>query len=191
MTAAFNLSQLANNLNSSGQLDATDGLTGVLPLVNGGTGSTTGSPPPGTVLYHAANTPPNGFLKANGAAISRTTYANLFAVIGTTFGAGDGSTTFNVPDLRGYFLRAWDDSRGVDSGRVFGSSQTDAFQGHQHTTKIGGNYPNGSIVGQLDASVDFGSRTTLSIVSDGTSGSPRTASETRPINIALLACIKY
>ena len=48
---------------------------------------------------------------------SRTTYANLFNVIGTSFGAGNGSTTFNVPDLRGYFIRGWDNGKGTDAGK--------------------------------------------------------------------------
>ena len=74
--------------------------------------------PSGTVIYHAANTAPTGFLKANGAAVSRSTYSDLFTAIGTTFGVGDGSTTFNVPDLRGEFMRGWDDSRGVDGSRA-------------------------------------------------------------------------
>ena len=75
-----------------------------------------GSVPAGTIIYHAANTPPTNFLKADGAAVSRTTYAALFTAIGTTFGVGDGTTTFNVPDLRGEFMRGWDDSRGIDNG---------------------------------------------------------------------------
>ena len=81
----------------------------------------------------ATTTAPSGYLKCNGAAVSRTTYADLFAIIGTTHGAGDGSSTFNVPDLRGEFVRGWDDSRGVDSGRSFGSSQSDANKQHKHT----------------------------------------------------------
>ena len=80
----------------------------------------------------ATFTAPSGYLKCNGAAVSRTTYADLFAIIGTTHGSGDGSTTFNVPDLRGEFVRGWDDSRGVDSGRSFGSSQSDANKQHNH-----------------------------------------------------------
>jgi len=72
-------------------------------------------------------------LKCNGTAISRTTYAALFAIIGTTHGAGDGSSTFNVPDLRGEFVRGWDDGRGVDSGRNFGTSQSDENKQHNHT----------------------------------------------------------
>lgn len=77
----------------------------------------------GQVAFFARSTAPTGWLKANGAAISRTTYAALFAAIGATFGAGDGSTTFNLPDLRGQFPRGWDDGRGVDAGRAFGSAQ--------------------------------------------------------------------
>lgn len=81
---------------------------------------------PGMVLAYAKNTAPTGWLKANGAAVSRTTYAALFANIGTTFGVGDGSTTFNLPDLRGLMVRGWDDGRGVDVSRVFGSEQAQA-----------------------------------------------------------------
>jgi microcystin-dependent protein len=89
--------------------------------------------PTGSVHMMATTTAPSGYLKCNGAAVSRTTYADLFDIIGTTHGAGDGSTTFNVPDLRGEFVRGWDDSRGVDSGRSFGSSQSDQNAQHNHT----------------------------------------------------------
>ena len=91
-----------------------------------------GMVPSGAVLYFAGRTAPAGWLKANGAAVSRTAYAALFAAIGTTYGAGDGRSTFNLPDLRGEFLRGWDDGRGVDTGRVFGSAQAHALQSHQH-----------------------------------------------------------
>ena len=84
--------------------------------------------PSGAVMYFAGQTAPTGWLKANGAAVSRTTYAALFAAIGTTYGAGDGRSTFNLPDLRGEFIRGWDDGRGVDTGRVFGSAQGDAIR---------------------------------------------------------------
>lgn len=133
----------------------------------------------GEITFFARNTAPTGYLKANGAAISRSTYADLFAAIGTTYGVGDGATTFNLPDLRGEFLRGWDDSRGIDSGRVFGSAQADELKSHNHTfTAVqdvaGSRYPGGS-VGNSQA---------------GTTGSTGGA-ETRPRNIALLACIKY
>ena len=89
--------------------------------------------PTGSVHMMATTTVPSGYLKCNGAAISRTTYADLFAIIGTAHGAGDGSSTFNVPDLRGEFVRGWDDSRGVDSGRNFGSAQSDQNAQHNHS----------------------------------------------------------
>lgn len=57
--------------------------------------------PPGIVIKRALSTVPTGYLACDGSAVSRTTYASLFAVIGTTFGVGDGSATFNVPDMRG------------------------------------------------------------------------------------------
>lgn len=89
--------------------------------------------PAGLVAHFARATAPTGWLKANGAAISRTAYADLFAAIGTTFGAGDGFNTFNLPDLRGEFLRGVDDGRGVDGGRALGSAQLGANQSHSHS----------------------------------------------------------
>ena len=88
--------------------------------------------PPGVISYTAASSAPTGWLKANGAAVSRTTYAKLFAAIGADYGAGDGSTTFNLPDMRGYHIRSLDDGRGVDSGRVRGSIQADQNKSHNH-----------------------------------------------------------
>ena len=88
--------------------------------------------PSGTVHLFATTTAPSGYLECDGSAVSRTTYADLFTVIGTTWGAGNGSSTFNVPDLRGEFVRGWDDGRGVDSGRNFASSQTDQNKQHNH-----------------------------------------------------------
>ena len=149
--------------------------------------------PSGAVMHFAMNTAPSGWLKANGIAVSRTTYADLFTAIGTTFGVGDGSTTFNLPDMRGEFARGWDDGRGVDAGRAFGSAQTDAFQGHGHTLT------GRAHAGSSGVYNEFGDTATEEIYSNTTSvqdpvarshGTPRTASETRPRNIALLACIK-
>ncbi len=91
-----------------------------------------GMVPSGAVLYFSGRTAPAGWLKANGAAVSRTAYAALFAAIGTTYGAGDGRNTFNLPDIRAEFIRGWDDGRGVDTGRVFGSAQADAVRQHYH-----------------------------------------------------------
>lgn len=87
----------------------------------------------GMVAAFARKTAPDGWLKANGAAISRTTFAKLFEVIGTTFGAGDGVATFNIPNMRGEFLRGLDDDRGVDPGRQLGSGQAPMLETHNHT----------------------------------------------------------
>jgi hypothetical protein len=76
-------------------------------IVNGSTGSIIGTLPAGMVMYFANSTVPQGWLQCNGAAISRTTYVDLFSAIGTVYGTGNGSTTFNLPDFRGQFLRGW------------------------------------------------------------------------------------
>jgi len=137
--------------------------------------------PAGTVIYSARTTAPTGYVKANGAAISRTTFAALFAAIGTEFGEGDGSTTFNVPDLRGEFIRGWSDGHTVDSGRAFGSNQGDQFEDHKHSAYVGSSPTGGGGAVQSSAA---GAVST----SKATSGSRGT--ETRPRNVALLACIK-
>lgn len=79
--------------------------------------------PTGAVEAYAGATAPAGWLLCNGQAVSRTTYAALFALVGTTYGAGNGSTTFNVPDLRGEFIRGVDGGRNVDPSRTLGSWQ--------------------------------------------------------------------
>lgn len=87
----------------------------------------------GTIFFVADDTAPEGSLICDGRPLSRTTYAALFAKLGTTYGAGDGSTTFQLPDYRGEFLRGWDGGRGVDAGRVRGSFQTDQNKTHTHS----------------------------------------------------------
>lgn len=138
--------------------------------------------PAGSIIYIAKNTAPTGYLKANGALVSRTTYAALFAAIGTTFGAGDGSTTFALPDLRGEFMRGWDDGRGADSGRAFGSAQTDDFKSHAHQSPLGT---------EIAVAGTNNRMTTGSAFGFGLNTSSSGGTETRPRNIALLACIKY
>jgi microcystin-dependent protein len=152
-------------------LDGTTGIT--TPAIDAGNDV-------GQVATFAMNTAPAGWLKANGATVSRTTYAALFTAIGTTFGAGDGSTTFLLPDLRGEFIRGWDDGRGVDSGRAFGSTQTDAFKSHTHTQQVNATGSRG--VG--------GSNEFLYVGTTADTGATG-GTETRPRNVALLACIKF
>ena len=105
------------SLNTSGIITATTfhgsgaNLTGIVSI------------PTGMIAPFAMSSPPTGWLECNGATISRSTYATLFAAIGTTYGAGDGSSTFVLPDLRATFIRGFDNSRGIDTGRTFGSFQ--------------------------------------------------------------------
>lgn len=137
----------------------------------------------GLVAMFARNVAPSGWLKCNGAAVSRTTYAALYAAISTTFGAGDGSTTFNVPDLRGEFLRGWDDGRGVDTGRAFGSFQAAALAQHTHP------FP---LVAQGYGALSGVALLTGSVSNGGTLDTqPNAGTETRPRNVALLPCIRY
>jgi phage-related tail fiber protein len=145
--------------------------------------------PPGAVQFFARNTAPNGWIKANGAALSRSTYADLFTAIGTAFGVGDGSTTFTLPDMRGEFPRGWDDARGIDSGRAFGSAQAGMSRiNHGVLIRSGsfgiadGMYDSSGISNVVGANdfhpAPYGNSDTL-------------FPETRPRNIAFLACIKY
>lgn len=78
--------------------------------------------PSGVVMSFAGSTAPNGWLLCYGQAVSRTTYATLFSVISTTYGTGDGSTTFNVPDLRGRVPAGKDNMGGTAANRLTGAS---------------------------------------------------------------------
>lgn len=86
------------------------------------------SAPAASYIFGDWETPPKGYLECDGSEVSRVVYAKLFKVIGTKHGDGDGSTTFNLPDWRGYVLRGWDHGRGIDVGRTLGSSQEDAIR---------------------------------------------------------------
>ena len=160
--------------------------------------------PSGAVMYFAGQTAPAGWLKANGAAVSRTLYAALFQAVGTTYGAGDGRTTFNLPDLRGEFVRGWDDGRGIDSRRALGSGQSDAIRNITGKLDSG---QNGALqlFDYIETTGAFGvEKSWKQWTAEGNGGNdniPRaitfdasrvvpTANENRPRNIALLACIK-
>lgn len=191
----------------------------------------------GRIGTFAMATPPPGWFRANGAAVSRTVYAALFAKIGTNYGAGDGVSTFNLPDPRGKFVRIWDDSRGVDLGRALGSDQADAIRSHTltgSTSEAGAHTPTAYTDNQgKHIHNNHHGNLTPDGADFGTPGEPRnplngtdapylvttttesgehahnvtvnpvpphihlfTASyvggaETRPQNIAFLACIKY
>ena len=151
--------------------------------------------PVGMIAPFAMSTAPTGWLECDGSAVSRATYADLFTALSTTHGSGDGSTTFNVPDLRGEFIRGWDNGKGTDSGRTFGSSQADELKSHFHRPN---NYSsdstnrffqgNGSGSGYAYPATGGSGSLLYSTISDQTD--PTGGTETRPRNIAMMYCVK-
>ncbi len=142
----------------------------------------TANPFVGFFFPFAGDTPPDGFLECNGAAISRTAYADLFAAIGNVWGDGDGSTTFNIPDMRGEFLRGWDNGRGVDNNRVVGSFQEATWI---RNATYHGVY---NSIGSVDGAKRSGSTQTYN---GANAGHAYTDYYVRPRNISSLFCIKY
>jgi len=155
--------------------------------------------PTGAVFYFAASSAPTGYLKANGEPIPNglgtvqgvtADFSALYAVIDDTYGIAG-----QLPDLRGEFIRGWaDDSSGADSGRTFGSSQDHQLQNHSHEQTYAV-HPSATGAeqeqeGAPDSRTNFGA---TKQTSDGSAAGDvgSFGSETRPRNIALLACIKY
>ena len=130
-------SSLAANVSLT--LPATDGNAGEF-LQTDGSGvlsfSVVTGVPSGAVFCMAIDVIPSGYLECNGQTVNRTTYSALFAVIGVTYGSGNGSSTFEVPDLRGEFIRGSDRGKGTDSSRTTGTSQAAAFGQHLHAIDL-------------------------------------------------------
>ena len=262
-------------------------LTGTVPTARLGSGtpnstnflrgdgqwSTIEGVPAGAINYFATRTPPTGYLAANGAAVSRTTFAALFAAIcpvignptvtiaspgvftlnghglingdpvrlsttgalptglnttttyfvvgadantfrlsatvggaaintsgtqsGThtvqsfAFGAGDGSTTFTLPDLRGEFIRGLDSGRGVDTGRVLGSAQAGQMQSHTHAVPSVTGVPDIFFPTGVVLNNNHNASTPNTTLQTTGQGGTSNGSENRPRNVALLACIKF
>lgn len=147
----------------------------------------------GFVEAFSSNTPPTGWLECNGVAISRTTYISLYTAIGTTYGVGDGLTTFNIPDLRGEFIRGWDNGKGVDSGRVFGSSQLDALQNITGSIEVNCTNEQGAFYkdGPSIFSGSYYNPAFPQSLKFDASRVARTSTETRGKNVAFIFCIKY
>ncbi|AOV62131.1 tail collar fiber protein [Synechococcus phage S-CAM7] len=134
----------------------------------------TGVVPVGTVImYYGANAP-TGYLECDGQSTSG--YDDLLALIGS-----------NVPDLRGEFVRGWDNGRGVDTGRALGSTQDDEFKEHQHTIDTYLLLDGANLVNQEKVIAD--DDRSNSVISKTTNYEGGT--ETRPRNISLMYCIKY
>lgn len=162
--------------------------------------------PVGSIIVHAAQTPPNGWFECDGAQKSRTDFVTLFNSIGINYGEGDGSTTFNLPDLRGEFVRGWDHERGVDGGRVLGGYQkgtlniidpskssvnlSNPIHGNDITNET--NFDVGADEVNLNEYSNmlkaYVGANLLGLEAGGWAGG---IGSTRPRNLALMYCIKY
>lgn len=150
--------------------------------------------PAGVMLPYGGTSAPTGFLMCDGSAKNRTTYAALFAIIGETFGAGDGSTTFNLPDPRNVFIRGVNASTRSIGGVTYpavtlGTFVTDQFQSHEHVTRA-----DAGVLGSGNVATAAGA---FSIVQGppfsntvGVEAGTRFGTETRPVNLGMNYIIK-
>ena len=162
--------------------------------------------PAGAIICFGGAAAPTGWLLCDDSAVSRTTYADLFTVIGTTYGVGNGSTTFNVPDMRGVFVRGagtagtLTNANGSAFTAVLAATENDKIQGHYHKIAT----ENGTALNELSGgdsgtvndttgqagAVGSGKIKILQPRDDGSNGTPRTGTETSPANLALSYIIK-
>ena len=161
--------------------------------------------PAGAVMPFAMNSAPAGWLAADGTAVSRSTYAALFSALGTTYGAGDGSTTFALPDLRGIFVRGSGSQTisGTTYNKTFAAKENDAIRNITGAiaSLYGLVFDRGAASSALTTSAYSNTPAVSgtvgthsgenSVISFDASRSVPTASENRPANIALLYCIKF
>lgn len=165
--------------------------------------------PVGTYEDFAHDAIPSDYLIANGATVSRAEFKNLFAVIGTRYGAGNGVTTFRIPDCRGVARRGQDLGRGYDRNRVLGSYQADDNKTHKHSASsnttgnhthnfppmssssnssgkyyLGQGNPNGAYAKTISVTASGNHAHIITVNSIG-------GSEARMKNIASITCIKY
>ncbi|MEZ7929947.1 MAG: tail fiber protein, partial [Flavobacteriales bacterium] len=159
----------------------------VVPSSSGNTGV-----PVGTIMLYAGNSIPTGWILCDGSAISRSTYSTLFTALGTSWGQGDNSTTFNLPDMRGRFARGVDAGADNDpdaSGRTalhtggntgdnVGSYQSDEIKSHGHLITSGGGFGNTSLRRNGDGGNTSGTQNEGGL-------------ETRPVNAGVYYIIKF
>ena len=152
--------------------------------------------PPGAVVSFAMSIPPTGWLECDGSAVSREDYSDLYAAVGDSFGPGDASTTFNLPDLRGHFVRGWNHGATEDpnaairtaqvaggaTGDTVGSHQEDEVKSHAHVLpmRTSGN----------QVTVGSGQEIKAPWGVDGDGSFNSGGLETRPKNVYLMYCIK-
>tara|TARA_R100000541_G_scaffold2321_1_gene8726 strand:+ start:490 stop:1824 length:1335 start_codon:yes stop_codon:yes gene_type:complete len=221
-STAAELNILDGVTSTTAELNILDGVTATtteLNFVDGVTSSiqtqinlAVAQTPAGAIMPFAMSSVPTGWLECNGSAVSRSTYASLFSAISDDYGAGDGSSTFNLPDLRGTFIRGFANGSSNDADRasrtnrgdgttgdVVGSKQADAIR------NIVGEYKNvASPFPQGDAAATgaffLGSSGAGQTGITGSSGTPNlkfdasrnvaTGSDNRPLNVQMMYCIK-
>lgn len=210
-TAELNI--LDGVTSTAAELNILDGVTATTTEINYLSGVTSAiqtqidsAVPAGAVMPFAMATPPSGWLECNGAAVSRTTYATLFAAISTVYGVGNGSTTFNLPDLRGEFVRGWDHGAGNDpdaatrtnsgggsTGDNVGTKQDDAIKKHIHKMNYQVKFPtNGAGAAVAGSATETQTSTTYNTTGPFNVGSSTYVgkSETRSRNVNMMYCIK-
>jgi len=172
------------------QIDAITNVANILPV--------------GTLIGFPTTAAPSGFLECNGNAISRVTYSDLFGLIGTSYGVGNGTTTFNLPDYRGEFLRGWDHGAGSDpdagsrtdrgdgitTGDNIGTKQGSELLEHFHETGFN-NGPNDLAQFARGTSRTVNDRSNYTSNTDFSSTDLTGGSESRPRNINVMWCIRY
>ncbi len=154
--------------------------------------------PAGMILSFGNTTAPDGYLACDGSAVSRTTYSALFAAIAEVWGVGDGSTTFNVPDMRGAIARGTG-SHGSETmadgnpfaGPAVGAFEDDQMQGHKHELGVNtGLAATGAATAAHNYPLGANGLFTSAPTDDGSNGTPRTGDETRSFAAGVLVCIK-
>lgn len=185
--------ELSNRLKISenfADLDNAEVARNNLELKNGAVSDLTGA-----VIPFSMITPPSGWLECNGASLSRATYADLFSKIGDIYGSDD-INSFKIPDLRGEFVRGWDNQKGIDQNRLLGSKQDQDWKSFNMWNSYGAtnSYSHGPVYMNKytshpgNVSNLFGGHWASP---SGRIGLYWDSSETRPRNISLMYCIKY
>lgn len=165
-------------------------------MSQGFTNSANVNNPVGSMQMFAGSSAPAGYLICDGSSISRSTYSRLFSVISTTWGTGDGSTTFNLPDMRGAAPAGVGTSTGYTSNETvaLGTKYDDQFQGHRHYLY---GLLNGTVLGQSlptyggDGTPNSTLVDVLDPIDDGTNGTPRTGLVTKGKTVGVNFIIKY
>lgn len=161
---------------------------GTAPVPSSTTASGSSLVIPGTIIHYAGPTAPTGYLVCDGSAVSRSSYSSLFAAIGTLWGSGNGTTTFNIPNLVNMFLR------GRASSGTVGTYQADTFASHTHTDAGHAHAllnPYGTTAGAgVYPLLGLNPQTALGTTTGYASIQPTGDAETRPKNYSVLMCIK-